>query len=57
MDLIWYLQLRSNLLAPSTDIDLIESRLDAVQELIELEDSFFNLRKSLKMSVYFSSME
>ncbi|PLW11173.1 hypothetical protein PCANC_10804 [Puccinia coronata f. sp. avenae] len=41
--------LRSNLLAPSTDIDLIERRLDAVQELIELEDSFFNLRKSLKI--------
>jgi len=41
--------LRSNLLAPSTDIEVIEGRLDAVQELIELEDSFFNLRKSLKI--------
>ncbi|KNZ50093.1 hypothetical protein VP01_45g4 [Puccinia sorghi] len=41
--------LRSNLLAPPTDIQVIEGRLDAVQELIELEDSFFNLRKSLKI--------
>ncbi|KAI9625290.1 hypothetical protein PSHT_09166 [Puccinia striiformis] len=41
--------LRSNLLAPPTEIGVIESRLDAVQELIEMEDSFFNLRKSLKL--------
>ncbi|EFP77163.2 uncharacterized protein PGTG_03119 [Puccinia graminis f. sp. tritici CRL 75-36-700-3] len=41
--------LRSNLLAPPTEIEVIDGRLDAVQELIELEDSFFNLRKSLKL--------
>ncbi|WAQ90843.1 hypothetical protein PtA15_13A242 [Puccinia triticina] len=41
--------LRSNLLAPPTEIEVIDGRLDAVEELIELEDSFFNLRKSLKL--------
>lgn len=43
--------LRGNLLAPLTEIEVIERRLEAVQELIELEDSFFNLRKALKLLV------
>ncbi|CAH7688090.1 muts domain V-domain-containing protein [Phakopsora pachyrhizi] len=40
--------LRNNLLAPSTEIEVIEERLDAVQELLSLEEGFFTIRKALK---------
>ncbi|MBW0473963.1 hypothetical protein O181_013678 [Austropuccinia psidii MF-1] len=41
--------LKSSLLAPSTEVEVIEARLDAVQELIEHEDCFVKLRKSLRL--------
>lgn len=41
-------QLRSNILSPSTDPKLIETRLDVVAELVISEDRFKHLRKSLK---------
>ncbi|EGG06571.1 uncharacterized protein MELLADRAFT_106496 [Melampsora larici-populina 98AG31] len=40
--------LRSNILAPLTDVETIETRLDAVQELVDQEDIFVSLRKALK---------
>lgn len=40
--------LRSNILAPLTDVETIETRLDAVQELVDQEEIFVSLRKALK---------
>ncbi|KAI8336838.1 DNA mismatch repair protein Msh4 [Chlamydoabsidia padenii] len=40
--------LRTTILQPSTDIDTINFRLDAVQELLKKEAQFFSLKSSLK---------
>ncbi|KAG0148849.1 hypothetical protein CROQUDRAFT_75045 [Cronartium quercuum f. sp. fusiforme G11] len=40
--------LRRNILAPLTDVETIETRLNAVQELVDNEDALVSLRKALK---------
>lgn len=41
-------QLRSNILSPSTDDKVIETRLDVIAEFMASEDRFKNVRKALK---------
>ncbi|KAF8468982.1 muts domain V-domain-containing protein [Kalaharituber pfeilii] len=40
--------LRSNILQPLTDLNTINSRLDALEELTQTEEMFFSLRSALK---------
>ncbi|KAH9824432.1 muts domain V-domain-containing protein [Melampsora americana] len=48
VDLELITNLRSNILAPLTDVETIEMRLDAVQELVDQEEMSVSLRKALR---------
>lgn len=40
--------LRSNILQPSTEVDFLNTRLDAVDEFTKHEDMFFQIKEALK---------